>query len=415
MLSGKISRREFLKWSTATVGGLALLRMEAFSQAEPIKIGVSISLSGRFERPATYQFEGHKLWADHVNKEGGIRGRPVELIFYDDKSDPAETVKLCKKLITDDKVDLLFSPYGSELTVAAAPVIEEAGIPTVASIVASTAPWKGKNAKWMVQLSSPAQLYLTGAVDLAAKEGKVENIAILYEDTAFPSGVAEGLRERAKALGLKILLDEKYDKAVTDWTPLVAKAKAAGADFLAGGAYYPAAVGITKAAAAVGYKLKLLALVVGVADPKFVTDMGPLAEGVAGNDIWLPTVKSKGFLVEGKTITNEEFVKSYTTAFGRAPAYWSASGYGGGQLLAQAINESIKTKGKLEKEAVRDFLFAFEGETVYGPYGVAKLGTPDAGLQLKKDNYVIQWQKGAKEVIWPKEAATSLPWFGWPR
>ncbi len=414
-----LSRRGFLKLSGALVGSWTLLGVGVGRGQEPIKIGISISVSGRFERPAGYLFEGHKLWAEHVNAAGGLGGRPVELIFYDDKSDPAESVKLVRKLITDDRVDFLFSPYGSELTAAVAPTIEEAGVPAIASIVATMKPWKGQNAQWMVQFSSPAPLYLAGAVDLTAEEGDVRTIAILYEDTPFPTEVANGLRERAQARGLEIVLDEKYDKAVTDWTPLVAKAKARGAEFLAGGAYFPAAVGITKAAAAVGYQLKLMALVVGVADPKFATEMGPLAEGMAGNELWLKVVRTKGFLVPGQEITNEEFVRSYTERFGREPEYWSAAGYGAGQLLAQAITQAIEATGEPDRMAVRDFLFTFEGETIYGPYGVHPLGTPDAGLQRRKDQFIIQWQRRdgelTKEVIWPAAMATAEPLFGWPR
>lgn len=382
---------------------------------EPIKIGISMSVTGRFERPAGYLFEGHKLWEKHVNQRGGIQGRPVKLFFYDDKSDPAEAIKITQRLVTSDRVDFLFSPYGSELTAAVASVIEELGVPALASIVATVDPWKGKNAKWMPQFSSTAPLYLMGSVDLAIERGQAKNIAILYEDTPFPIGVADGVRARAKERALKIVMDEKYDKAVTDWAPLVSKARSLGAEFLAEGGYYPAAVGVTRAAAGIGYKLKLLALTVGVADPKFVKDLGPLAEGVAGSDIWLPTVKTRGYVVEGVTITNEDFVKSYREEFKRDPEYWSAAGYGAGQLLAQAINEALKRTGKVDRNLVRDFLFDRSGETIYGDYGVVKLGQPDAGIQVKKQHFVIQWQKGKKEVVWPKELASAEPSIGWPK
>lgn len=394
---------------------LALLPFcPAFGQ-EPIKIGVSMSVTGRFERPAGYLFEGHKLWEKHVNARGGILGRPVRLVFYDDKSDPAEAIKITRRLVTVDKVDFLFGPYGSELGAAVAPVIEELAVPAVASIVATVEPWKGKNAKWMVQFSSTAPLYLMGSVDLAIDRGQAKNIAILYEDTPFPVGVAEGLRARAKERGLSIVMDEKYDKAVTDWTPLVSKARTLGAEVLAGGGYYPAAVGISRAAAGLGYRLKLLALVVGAADPKFVKDLGPLAEGVAGSDIWLPTVKTRGFLVEGVAITNHDFVRTYREEFKRDPEYWSAAGYGAGQLLAQALTASLKRAGKIDRNLIRNYLFDWSGETVYGDYGVVKFGQPDAGMQVKKAHFVIQWQRGRKEIVWPREVATAEPWVGWPR
>lgn len=401
--------------SAILAASLVLLPFVSALAQEPIKIGVSISVTGRFERPAGYLFEGHKLWEKHVNQRGGIQGRPVKLVFYDDKSDPAEAIKITRRLVTVDKVDFLFTPYGSELSAAVASTIEELGVPAIASIVATVEPWKGKNAKSLVQFSSTAPLYLMGSVDLAIERGGAKNIAILYEDTPFPIGVANGLRARAKERGLKIVMDEKYDKAVTDWAPLVSKARSLGAEFLAGGGYYPAAVGITRAAAGLGYRLKLLALVVGAADPKFVKDLGPLAEGVAGSDIWLPTVKTRGFVVEGSALSNQDFVRYYREEFKRDPEYWSAAGYGAGQLLAQAINESVKRAGKLDRNLVRNFLFSHQGETIYGDYGVIKLGQPDAGLQVRKQNFIIQWQRGKKEVVWPREVASAEPWTGWPR
>lgn len=415
MLIANFSIRKQVVWTTVIMFGFAtLLFTSAFAQ-EPIKIGISISVTGRFERPAGYLFEGHKLWEKHVNERGGIQGRPVKLIFYDDKSDPAEAIKLTRRLATVDRVDFLFSPYGSEMTAAVASVIEELGIPAIASIVATLAPWKGKNAKWMTQFSSTAPLYLMGSVDLAIERAEAKNIAIVYEDTPFPIGVADGLRDRAKERGLKIVMDEKYDKAITDWSPLVSKARSLGAEFLAGGGYYPAAVGITKAAAGIGYKLKLLALVVGAADPKFVKDLGLLADGVAGSDIWLPSAKTRGFVVEGATIANEDFVRSYREEFKRDPEYWSAAGYGAGQLMARAVNEALKRGRKVDRNLIRDVLFNWSGETIYGDYGVVKLGQADAGMQVRKQHFVIQWQKGKKEIIWPRELGSAEPWIGWPR
>jgi len=416
MLNARIAGiRKLLTRSSVVAAGFVLLTSLAAFGQEPIKIGISMSVTGRFERPAGYLFEGHKLWEKHVNQRGGIQGRPVKLVFYDDKSDPAEAIKLTRRLATVDRVDFLFSPYGSELTAAVASVIEELGVPAIASIVATVGPWQGKNAKWMTQFSSTAPLYLMGSVDLAIERAEAKNIAILYEDTPFPVGVADGLRARAKERGLKILMDEKYDKALTDWSPLVSKARSLGAEFLAGGGYYPAAVGIARAAAGIGYRLKLLALVVGAADPKFVKDLGLLAEGVAGSDIWLPSVKTRGFVVEGATIANEDFVRSYREEFKRDPEYWSAAGYGAGQLLGRAINESLKRARKADRNLIRDFLFSYLGETIYGDYGVVKLGQADAGMQVRKQHFVIQWQKGKKEVVWPRELASAEPWIGWPK
>jgi len=400
----------------------------AEEKKEPIKIGAAVSLTGRFERSGFLLFQGYKLAESLINKAGGIQGRPIELIIYDDWSNPDQAVKLYKKLLKEDGVMFLLGPYSSAVTQAVVPVAEDWKTPMVTAMAADPRIWEGQYNRWSVQMISSARLYLVGALEVAEEHRRFlggDDIAIVYEDSSFPTAVAEGLRAKAKELGWEIVLDEAFSEDFTDWSTLAAKAKDAGAEVFAGGAYFAAAVGLTKAAHEVGYEPMLMSWTVGVTASDFVEAVGEdLAECVTGNSHWLPTVKTKGFLTGDKDITNEEFIQEFERLFGRKPDYHAAGGFGAVQLLAQAINSSMVVKKELWEDwkyywediqkYVRDFLFKADTQTIFGRYNVVNEGE-DAGLQIGKANFIVQWQKGpegmAMEVIWPKDAATAEPCF----
>jgi len=416
MFKGKgLTRREFLKSSAAALGGLSVLRIRAFGD-EAILVGAAVSQTGKYERSGFYTFQGYKLGQSLVNQAGGVQGRPLELVIYDDQSDPSGSVKLYQKLIVTDEVDLLLGPYSSAVTKAVVPVIEQFEVPMVTCMAADPRIWEGQNIRWSVQMISSARLYLVGALEVANEKAGAQKLAMVVEDTAFPTAVAEGLRAKAQELELEIVLDEVFPADFTDWTTLAAKARDAGAEIFAGGAYFPAAVGLTKACAAVGYEPTLQSWTVGVTAADFVDAVGEdLAECVSGNAHWLDTVKTKGFLTEGQELTNEQFIAEFNDVYGRDPDYHAAGGFGAVQFLAEAINASLNETGEVDRAFIRDYIFNTETETVFGVYGVVPDG-PDAGLQQRKGNFIAQWQRGtdglAMEVIWPANAATAEPCFG---
>lgn len=418
----RIKRRDFLK--TIGVGTLSL----AFSSftgpfvlgQEPIVIGASLSLTGKYARTGEEQRKGYELWAEFINKQGyspgkkdlpysdkpGLLGRPVKLEIIDDRSDATTGVRLYTDLIYDKKVDLLLGPYSSSITYAVSPVIEEAEIPTPNPMASSQRIWKGRGLKWQVQCQPPATSRLPGLCEIAAKKGD-KTIAIIYSDTEFPRNSAEALKQRALDEGLEVVLYEAYPKGITDWTPVVSKAQATGADVLAGGGYLPDALGITKACKSVKYAPHIIALLVGVALPDFEGSLGEDALYVSGDSEWLAELAAWPGA--------QEYVQAYKAAYPEmTPEYHSAGGFGGAQIL----EESIKKAGTLEdREAIRDIMYALETNTIYSKYGVEPLESPDSGLQRRAVRFLIQVQEGLKkQVIYPYGAATAklvYPFPGW--
>ena len=157
-----------------TAGSLAATAVLAGAlpvQAQvPIKIGASMSLTGTYAKPGSYQKEGYDICADEVNAKGGLLGRKIEFVVYDDQSMPATAVKLYEKLITEDKVDAVMGPYSSAVSEAVANVTEKYKKVMVAPLAATTSIFK-KGRKYIFMVVSPAEIYLHGLVDMAAKRG----------------------------------------------------------------------------------------------------------------------------------------------------------------------------------------------------------------------------------------------------
>ena len=163
----------------------------------PIKIGASMSVTGTYAKPGSYQKEGYDICIDELNAKGGLLGRKVELVIYDDQSQPATAVKLYEKLITEDKVDAVMGPYSSAVSEAVANVTEKYKKVMVAPLAATTSIFK-KGRKYIFMVITPAENYLDGLIDMAAKRG-LKTVAIINEDTLFPKASAAGTAGRPRS------------------------------------------------------------------------------------------------------------------------------------------------------------------------------------------------------------------------
>src|SRR5262245_29548694 len=184
----------------------------AASQGPPVRVGVSVGTSGQYAALGQNQVRGHQLCVKDVNDKGGLLGRKVELLVEDDQSQPANAVRIYEKLIGPDKVDAVLGPYSSPITEAVADVTERHKLPMIATGAATTSIFR-KGRKFVFMLLSPAEVYLEGFVDVAAKRG-LKSLAIIYEDTLFPKAIAQGAAELARRRGLQVVRLEPYAKGV---------------------------------------------------------------------------------------------------------------------------------------------------------------------------------------------------------
>ena len=372
---------------------LALLPAPAPAQG-PIKIGASLSLTGTYAQPGTYQKEGYELCADHVNAKGGLLGRKIEFVFYDDQSTPATGVRLYEKLITEDKVDAVMGPYSSPITEAVANVSEKYQKVLVSPLAATTSIFK-KGRKYIFMVISPAEGYLEGLVDLAAKRG-LKTVAVVNEDTLFTKASAAGVIETAKKLGMQVVFQEAYPKGNTDFSALLTKLKAANPDVIAASTYFDDAVAITRQMRELNVNAKMYGVTVGGDLPKFYDLLKQNAEYVYGATQWEATLPYPG---------QKEFVDSYVKKFNREPVYHSAAGYAGCLIYA----EGVRRAATLDSDKVREQLLKLEMRTFFGDYKVEA-----DGFQTAHKMVLFQWQDGKKVTVWPDDLASGKVRFPTP-
>jgi branched-chain amino acid transport system substrate-binding protein len=375
-------------WKTAAAASVAAIviavALPAAAQA-PIKIGASISMTGTYAKPGIYQKEGYELCVQEANDKGGLLGRKIDLVVYDDQSTPATGQRLYEKLITEDKVDVVMGPYSSAISEAVANVTEKYKKVMVAPLAATTSIFK-KGRKYIFMVISPAEVYLEGLVDIAAKRG-LKTIAIVNEDTLFPKTAANGTAEFAKKRGLQIVLQEAYPKGNTDFSALLTKIKAANPDVIAASTYFDDAVALTRQMKELNVTPKMFGVTVGGDLPEFYDLLKQNAEYIYGATQWEPTLPYPG---------QKEFMASYQKKFNHEPSYHAAAGYAGCALYLDAV----KRAGTLDADKVRDQLLKLETRTMLGDYKV------DAdGFQLAHKMVLFQWQDGKKVTVWPDDLA----------
>jgi branched-chain amino acid transport system substrate-binding protein len=364
----------------------------------PIRIGASLSLTGTYAKPGKYQQEGYQLCGKELNAKGGLLGRKVEFVVYDDQSMPATGVRLYEKLITDDKVDAVMGPYSSPITEAVANVTEKYKKVMVSPLAATTSIFKrppDKKRHYIFMVISPAEGYLEGLVDLAAKRG-LKTIAIVNEDTLFTKASASGTADAAKAKGLEVVFQEAYPKGNQDFSALLTKVKAKNPDVVAASTYFDDAVAITRQMKELDVNPRMLGVTVGGDLPEFYDLLKQNAEYIYGATQWEPMLPYPG---------QKEFLEAYKKEFGREPAYHAAAGYAG----CLTYSEAVKRAGTLDSDRVRDQLLKLEMRTMFGDYKV-----DEDGFQIAHKMVLFQWQDGKKVTVWPDALASGKLRFPTP-
>jgi branched-chain amino acid transport system substrate-binding protein len=366
---------------------LALLVAPVVTHAKDIVVGTSVALTGKYARTGQEQLQGFQMWIEEVNSRGGLLGRKVKLVHYDDESKPETGARLYEKLITDDKVDLLIGPYSSDVTLAASTVVEKHNFPMVSSGASSAEIWE-RGYKNTFGLYTLADLYMDQIIELGKSKG-LKKIALIYENTAFPRGVALGVKRKAKQLGMQVVFEEEYGKASTDFSSMIIKIKARKADMVIGGSYLPDSTAFMRQAKENRLYAKIFAFAVGPGLPDFGANLGLDAEGVMGNTQWEPTLKLPGA---------SDFAVKYKAKYGHEPGYHAGGGYGAGHVL----EEAVKKAGSTDRDKVRAALFALDTVNAFGRFKV------DAtGKQIGKPAYAVQWLGGERHIVLPEEAATA--------
>jgi branched-chain amino acid transport system substrate-binding protein len=336
---------------------------------------------------------GYLLCQQHSNDQGGLLGRSVEFLIYDDRSDPETAVGLYEKLITEDRVDAVMGPYGSTLTEAVAAVTERHRQVQISPLAATSSIWE-QGRRYLFMVLPPAELFLVGLIDMAADHG-LRRVAVIQEDALFPGAAGAGAVERAAERGMAVVLHETYASGTQDFGALLARIEATGAQVL-GMAASSLGDFVTVVRQMKERDVNVQMFGTSGAVSEFQEALGDDAEYAYGLSAWEPGLPNPG---------SDEFVEAYRRAFGQAPSFHAAGAYGSCQLFMEAVRRA----GSLDPEALRSELLNLETRTVFGHFAV-----DERGYQTANRGLFIQWQDGEKVVVWPEDLATARPRFPTP-
>lgn len=370
----------------------------AAQDGEPIVFGGALPLTGWGSDAGEYNRRGYELWAQHVNEDGGLLGRPVELLIYDDASDPTTTARLYERLITEDEVDVLLAPWSDDMTMPATTVAERYGKPMITGGATLDAIWD-RGYQYVNGLPPSSYDYVGMPMRLLAEQEGVETVAIANNELTYTTGFGDAAVENAEELGLEILMREVYSADNADFTAVLTRARGSEPDLFVGGTGGEDAIQILRQAEEVGLNPQAFYFTIAPVDPEFVRVLGDTAEYVFGTTEWEPSLTDlPGY---------ERFVEGYRAEYGEDPVEDVATSYG---LLVQVLAEAVGEVGALDDDQIAETLRNMETQTVFGTYAV----DPESGRQTGKEIYVVQILDGERHIVWPEEFATAEMRFPTP-
>jgi branched-chain amino acid transport system substrate-binding protein len=375
-------------------------------KGDPIKVGFSMSLTGAVAPNGQQLLRALEIWRDDVNAAGGLLGRPVELIHYDDQSSPANVPGIYQKLLSVDKVDLLLGPYATNMAAPAMPVIMQAGKTTITMLAIGVNRHFNYDRYFsMVPVSTEGvAAFSKGFFELASEQSpKPVTVAMVAADAEFARTAADGAKENAKKLGFKIVYDRTYPPTNTDFAPIMRAVQATNPDIVFVAAYPPDTVGIIRSANEIGLKPKMFGgTMIGLLATPLKVQLGPLTNNLVIMESFTPIFKFPG-LQEVLAKYREKAAGQKIDPFGYG---FVPFGYAAGQILAKAVTE---TKS-LDHDKIAKYIHANTFDTVAGPLKFGKDGewaeprTVFSQFQGVVPNDVAQFRDGSKQpVLWPEK------------
>ena len=403
------------------LGGLALaltLAGAAFAQQPPLRIGFGMSLTGPLAGNGKAALIAMEIWKDDVNAKGGILGRKVEFVYYDDQTNPATVPGLYTKLLDVDKVDLVVSGYGTAVIAPAMPLVMQRNLMfmTLFGLNVNSKFNYDRYFQIMPAGPEPAVGWTRGFFEAAMTlNPKPRTIALVGADAEYPHLALEGARVHVKRLGLKVVYDKSYPPNTTDYSPIVRAIQATNPDLVYLASYPPDSAGMVRAVNEVGLKTRMFGG--GMVGPQFAalkTALGPLLNGVVNYELYAPELT-------GKFPFLDEFLKKYQARAAKEGVdplgyYLPPYAYAMMQVLDQAITA---TKG-LDNAKLAQYMHAHTFDTFVGKVGFAKNGEWSEPRVMMvqfngiKGNDPEQWKKpGLVTVLEPgpyKTGAVKAPY-----
>ncbi|ETR79225.1 ABC transporter substrate-binding protein [Afipia sp. P52-10] len=364
-----------------------------------LRIGAPLPITGALAPEGAKLKQGYELWQEKVNAGGGVKAGDktlkVELVYYDYQSTTPRAVQLAEKLVNDDKVDFLFSPFGSGAAKAVSAVAEKYGVPLLASS-ASSAEVFDQGYKNLFGLYTDNSTLSEPIADLVkVKIPTLKRVAILARNDLYPLSLGNEFEKSAKKRGFEVVYYEKYPIGTLDHSSALTQLRAAKPDWVIVTGYINDLILVRKQAAELKVGGQVYTLINGPAYQEWIDAVGPLAENVTTASWFHPVLNYKSEDVFGST---KDFVAQFKAKYGAEPDFTQASGSAVGVILQLAVERA----GSKDRNAVREQLAkggfkTFFAPVSFGPTGIANSYIPP----------VFQIQQGKVQVVFPPDVATS--------
>jgi branched-chain amino acid transport system substrate-binding protein len=401
-----------LRWGLVLAAGAAMLvaagqvaaRSGSDAAGAPIKIGISLPITGDFSEPGTAAMRGYQIWQQLVNASGGLLGRQVQLIMRDDRSDQNTIVSDYNSLINESHVDLLLGTFSSLLNLPASAVAEKFHMVYVEPAGGSPKMFnRGFQYLFFAQQATAphqADLFSKWVTALPAAQ-RPQTAAYPTQDDPFAAPVVAGVQAKLEKAGIKTVYSTTYPPATTDFDTIASAIKASKADIVVQGAVFDDGVGLIRSMKKVDYNPKAFFQTSAPSESKTFSDAVGLANtnGIFYAVSWSPSAKGPRYPM------NPEFLAAYKKKYkGQIPAEDAADAFAAAQVLQTAVTKV----GKIDQDAIKDYLHSKPVRTILGPLSWDATGAPRQAF------FLAQWQcnpsgstKCASQIVAPKIVATS--------
>jgi len=399
-----------LAWFSCAIAALAIGALPALAQ-QPLKIGFGMSLTGPLAGNGKAALIAMDIWKDDVNARGGILGRKVEFVYYDDQTSPSTVPSIYSKLLDVDKVDLVVSGYGTNVIAPAMPIMMQRNMCFMGLFGLNVNSKFDYDRYFQIMPSGPdpAIGWTQGYFDTAmALDPRPKTIALVGADAEYPALALAGAREQVKKTGLKVVYDKTYPPNTVDYAPIVRAIQATSPDLVYVASYPPDSAGIIRAANEIGLKTRMFGG--GMVGPQFASlksQLGPLLNGIVNYESYAPDVAAKfpsidPFLAKYQARAVKEGVDPlgfYLPPFAYA--------------MMEVMEQAIKATGGLDQAKLADYIHGHEFDTYVGKVRFGKNGEWAHPRMLAVQYHGItgndldQWRKpGHVTVLAPAEYKT---------
>jgi branched-chain amino acid transport system substrate-binding protein len=372
----------------------------AGGQQKEFKVGVALSMSGIFSKDASLFKEVYDLWAETVNKAGGIKvkgaGYPIRVTYYDDESSPQKSAQLIERLATADKVDLILAGFGSSIAFAATAVAEKYKYPYISG-AASANPIFERGYKYFFATLNKTFDEVEGAAKVfTVAQPKPVRAAVIGSDHLFGKLSAEGFRKFMGEIGVDVVHFEIFPLDLQDYNSLLLKVKRANPDVLLVGGLFTHALRVMKATKEVDFSPKGIAFSYGPTVPDFLKEFGKDADGVIAASEWMPNFPFKDPIFGSASQFNDTIQQKYGH-----PADYVQAAAAGALVAQQTAIEKLGLVPPLDEKAREALMEQLHKQDVQTLYGQVKFG-PDGAI-VQKPPIAVQIQNGKFVLVYPRE------------